>query len=146
MRRASPALGLAVLCVGLAAGCGGGPDGGEARVTEGTPIVLISVDTLRSDRLPMYGYGEVETPALDALRRDSILFEHAFSPVPLTLPAHVSMLSGLLPPDHGVRDNMGYQFEAGDHFWLPSRLRERGYRTGAAVSAFVLRGTAGIAE
>ncbi|HUF78447.1 MAG TPA: sulfatase-like hydrolase/transferase, partial [Thermoanaerobaculia bacterium] len=47
---------------------------------------------------------------------------------------------------HGVRDNMGYQFEAGDHFWLPSRLRERGYRTGAAVSAFVLRGTAGIAE
>lgn len=47
----------------------------ELRVPDGTPIVLISVDTLRSDRLPAYGYGGVETPAIDALRADSILFE-----------------------------------------------------------------------
>lgn len=74
---------------------------------EGTPIILISVDTLRSDHLPANGYEGIETPAIDALRRDGILFERAYTHVPLTLPAHTSLLTGLLPPDHGVRDNLG---------------------------------------
>ena len=65
---------------------------------DGTPIVLISVDTLRSDRLPAYGYGGVKTPAIDRLRRDGILFERAYTHIPLTLPAHTSLLTGLLPP------------------------------------------------
>ena len=58
----------------------------------GAPVILVSVDTLRSDHLPAYGYTGVETPALDALRKDSILFERAWSHVPLTLPSHASML------------------------------------------------------
>ncbi len=115
-------------------------------MAEGTPILLISVDTLRSDRLPAYGYEGVETPAFDRLRRDSILFERAWAPVPLTLPSHVSALTGLLPPGHGVRDNMGYRFDARAMPYLPRWLREAGYRTGAAVSAFVLRGTSGLDE
>jgi hypothetical protein len=61
----------------------------------GAPVVLISIDTLRSDRLPAYGYGGVETPHLDRLRRDAILFESAWSPCPMTLPSHVTMLTGL---------------------------------------------------
>lgn len=138
---------FAVLAAGLLAGCGGEPagSGGHLRVAEGTPVVLISVDTLRSDRLPMYGYGEVETPALDALRADSILFEHAYAHVPMTLPSHASLLSGLLPPGHGVRDNLGYRLEAESHPWLPRVLADAGYRTGAGVSSFVLRAATGMA-
>ena len=63
----------------------------------GAPVILISVDTLRSDRLPAYGYAGIETPAIDALRRDSMLFTRVFSPVPLTLPSHASMLTGRYP-------------------------------------------------
>ena len=99
------------------------------------PIVLVSIDTLRADRLPAYGFSGVETPAIDALARDGILFEHAYSPAPLTLPAHLSMLSGLLPGAHGVRDNLGYRFDASRHPWAPELLRKAGYRTGAMVSA-----------
>ncbi len=73
------------------------------------PVVLISVDTLRSDRLPMYGYAKVQTPALDAFRKDSVLFESAWSHVPLTLPSHASLFTGLEPGRHGVLDNSGYR-------------------------------------
>ena len=76
-------------------GCSGGGDA-ELRVPDGTPIILISVDTLRSDRLPAYGYGGVETPAIDRLREDGILFERAYTHIPLTLPAHTSLLTGRL--------------------------------------------------
>lgn len=135
---------LAVLVASLVA-CGGPDHGGpRVRVPDGTPLVVISVDTLRSDRLPMYGYDRVDTPALDTLREEGILFEHAYSPVPMTLPAHTSLLSGLLPADHGVRDNIGYSARPEDHPWLPRTLAEQGYRTGAAVSTFVLRSTTGL--
>jgi len=110
------------------------------------PIVLVSIDTLRSDRLPAYGYEEVETPTVDALAADGIVYRHAFTHVPLTLPAHASMLTGLLPPQHGVRENMGYVLDGPAHPSLPRRLRELGYRTAAAVSAMVLRGETGLTE
>src|SRR5947207_2070163 len=76
------------------------------------PVIVISIDTLRSDHLPAYGYKGVATPAIDALRHDGILFEHAWSHVPLTLPSHVSLLTGALPADNGVRNNIGYPFDA----------------------------------
>ena len=110
------------------------------------PIVVISIDTLRSDRLPAYGYTQVETPAIDRLRRDGVLFEHAYSHVPLTLPSHSSILTGLLPAHHGVRDNVGYRLKTDAIPYLPKLLRAAGYRTGAAVSSFVLRADAGLAE
>ena len=108
------------------------------------PIVLVSIDTLRSDRLPAYGYAAGSTPAIDALAKDSILFEHAYSHVPLTLPSHLSILSGLLPGEHGVRDNTGFRFDAARHPWAPALLQAAGYATGAAVSSYVLRPETGI--
>jgi arylsulfatase A-like enzyme/Flp pilus assembly protein TadD len=113
---------------------------------EGTPVILISVDTLRSDRLPAYGYNKVGTPAIDRLRQDSVLFEHAYATVPLTLPSHATALTGLLPPAHRVRDNMGYRLETNGIPYLPRDLKALGYATGAAVSTFVLRGSSGLAE
>jgi arylsulfatase A-like enzyme/Flp pilus assembly protein TadD len=136
---------LAVLAVfAVLSGCQG--KSGEPGPYENAPIILISVDTLRSDRLPAYGYGKVKTPAIDALRQDSVLFERAYSHVPLTLPSHATILSGRLPGDHGVRDNSGYLFDAKRTPYLPKILKEAGYKTGAAVSTFVLRAETGMAE
>jgi choline-sulfatase len=110
------------------------------------PVILISVDTLRSDHLPAYGYGAIKTPNLDALRRDSILFQRAYSHCPMTLPSHVSILTGLLPTEHGVRNNIGYRFDGKKFPTLASVLRANGYSTGAAVSSYVLRRETGIGD
>ncbi|HEX5715842.1 MAG TPA: sulfatase-like hydrolase/transferase, partial [Thermoanaerobaculia bacterium] len=110
----------------------------------GAPVILISVDTLRADHLPAYGYRQVETPNIDALRRDSVLFERVYSHCPMTLPSHVSMFTGSLPTEHGVRNNIGYRFEGEKFRTLAEELRERGYAAGAAVSSYVLRSDTGI--
>lgn len=135
---------LFVLCVLLVLSCRNDP--ADPGPYKGAPIILISVDTLRSDRLPAYGYDKVKTPAFDALRQDSVLFERAYSHVPLTLPSHATILSGLLPGEHGVRDNSGYLFDAKKNPYLPKILKEAGYKTGAAVSTFVLRAETGMAD
>jgi arylsulfatase A-like enzyme/Flp pilus assembly protein TadD len=130
---------LVVLACGLA-GCRERALGPFPRA----PVVLVSIDTLRADRLPAYGYTKGRTPALDALAREAVVFEEAVSPCPLTLPAHASLLTGLWPPRHGVRDNVGFTL-ASDRATLASRYRAAGRPTGAAVSAFVLRASTGIA-
>ena len=104
----------ALLTVGVVGFLGCSPGPLAYRAPNGTPIILISIDTLRSDHLPAYGYDGVDTPAIDALRRDGILFERAYTHVPLTLPAHTSLLTGMLPPAHGVRDNLGYVVDQRD--------------------------------
>jgi len=109
------------------------------------PVFLISVDTLRADHLPLYGYTGVETPHLDALARDSVVFANAVSHVPLTLPSHASVFTGLLPFQHGVRDNLGYRLEE-SHETLATFLKKKGYATGAAVSAIVLDHASGISR
>ena len=107
------------------------------------PIILISIDTLRADRLPAYGYQKIRTPAIDALVADGVLFERAYAHAPQTLPSHASMLTGLLPFQHGVRDNVGFALKASERM-LQHVLRERGYATGGFVSAYVLRKETGI--
>ncbi len=134
-------LAAAVLVIGFV-GCATPP--GEDGAPP--PLVLISIDTLRSDHLPAYGYGKIETPAIERLRRDGILFRNAYANVPLTFPSHASMLTGLLPNAHGVRDNLGYDLASERLSYLPRILREQGYATGAAVSSQSLRGSGGLAE
>jgi len=102
------------------------------------PVILISIDTLRADYV-----SPARTPHIDALGREALVFKNAWSHCPLTLPSHLSLFTGLLPPEHGVRDNSGYHFDGDAHATLASLLRARGYRTGAAVSAYVLRATTG---
>ncbi len=148
VRSRAPDVRLLLLIAVALLGCQGRTDDDSGFEGSGArpPIVLISIDTLRSDRLPAYGYTAVATPALDALRRDAILFERAYCHTPLTLPSHVSVLTGLLPPEHGIRDNQGYRFDAGGALYLPRRLREIGYATGGVVSAFLLGPASGLAE
>ncbi len=137
---------LLLAALGLAA-CGG-PHGRDplADLPTGHPVVLISIDTLRSDHLPAYGYDRVETPAIDGLRSDAVLYRRAYCQVPLTLPSHASILTGLLPPAHGVRDNAGYRLSPSVGPTLAELLHGAGYATGAAVSSFVLRHQTGIAR
>ncbi len=123
-----------------------GPKRENIEGAEGAPVILISIDTLRSDRLPIYGYNEVETPNLDAFARDAITFERVYSHTPLTLPSHASILSGILPDQHGVRDNVGYEVPSDLVAFLPRDLRAHGYTTGGAVSAYVMRSETGIAN
>ena len=98
------------------------------------PIILISIDTLRADHLPVYGYGNGSTPVIDRLSHDALIFEDVYSHAALTLPSHASLMTGLLPPRHGVRDNIGYTLEAGQRT-LAARFKSAGYATGGAVSA-----------
>lgn len=109
------------------------------------PIVLVSIDTLRADRLPAYGYAGVATPAIDRLVADAVLFERAYSHSPQTLPAHVSMFTGLLPVEHGVRDNLGFAVGP-ERTLLPELLAPLGYRSAAVVSSYVLRKEVGLAR
>ncbi len=108
------------------------------------PVVLISIDTMRADRLPAYGYGKIRTPNLDRLLPEAWLFENAYTPCPMTAPAHTSMLTGQIPPEHGVRNNAGFVFDGKAHTSLPTLLKAHGYATGAAVSSYVLRYETGL--
>jgi tetratricopeptide (TPR) repeat protein len=107
------------------------------------PLILVSVDTLRADHLPIHGYQAGRTPAIAALAGDGVVFENAYAHAPQTLPSHVSILSGRLPFEHGVRDNLGFTVKA-DEMLLSSILREAGFATGGFVSAYVLREETGI--
>ncbi|MDQ3068954.1 MAG: sulfatase-like hydrolase/transferase [Acidobacteriota bacterium] len=116
---------------------------GSAPSSTGGPIILISIDTLRADRLPAYGYAGTRTPNIDRLAAGGVVFENAYSHSPQTLPAHASILSGRLPFEHGVRDNIGFTLKPDERF-LQHTLKDLGYATGGFVSAYVLRQQTGI--
>src|SRR5687768_8618830 len=78
-----------------------------AASAEKPDLLLITIDTLRADHLGSYGHPSIRTPNLDALAKNSLLFENAITPAPLTLPAHTSLLTGRYPVRHGIRDNAG---------------------------------------
>jgi len=100
------------------------------------PVVIITLDTTRADRIGCYGYALAETPAIDGLAQRGLRFERAYTPVPLTIPAHSSLFTGLLPPHHGVRDN-GDQRLSQQATTLAERLTAHGWHTHASVAAFV---------
>lgn len=105
----------------------------------------MTIDTLRPDHLGAYGYKPIETPTIDRLAREGIRFNAAYTPVPLTLPSHASILTGLLPFTHGVRDNGGYYLEETRHT-LATVLKAQRYHTAGFVSAFVLDSRWGVAR
>lgn len=100
-------------------------------------VLLITLDTTRADRIGCYGYSAAQTPTIDALAARGVLFEQAHTPVPLTLPAHASLLTGLLPPEHGLRLNGTACLDA-EIPTLAGSLRDAGYRSAAFVAAIVL--------
>lgn len=108
-------------------------------------VLLITVDTLRADHLGSYGYAAAQTPNMDQWASKGTLFENATTTVPLTLPAHSSMMTGQNPYVHGVRDNGGFYLDE-KAVTLAETLKEAGFHTGGFVSAFVLDRRWGISQ
>jgi choline-sulfatase len=144
LRRLNAAVAIVAVCASCA-GCAGPSSRPDPPRATPRGVVVITIDTLRADRLPPYGYRGVDTPAITRLAREGVTFQWAFTPVPLTLPAHSSLFTGQLPFRHGVRDNGG--FHLGEQTpTLASTLAAAGYKTAAFVSAFVLDGRWGLAR
>jgi choline-sulfatase len=104
---------------------------------KGMNVLLVTLDTVRADRLGCYGYEGAETPTLDSLARRGVRFDDAVTSVPLTLPSHATILTGLSPLSHGVHDNGTYRL-AEDHVTLAEALKAHGYDTAAFVGCFVV--------
>jgi choline-sulfatase len=109
------------------------------------PVILISIDTLRVDRLPAYGYRTIRTPAIDSLAADGVVFEHAYSNSTQTLPSHVAMMTGRLPFENGVRDDDNSAIPV-DERPIAQMVRDRGYATGGIVSSALLRRATGMSR
>lgn len=132
LARASAAVaGLAVLALGTLA---------VLRPRHAGPnLLLLSIDTLRADRLGCYGHARARTPHLDALAREGVLWETVIAAAPVTLTSMATFMTGMDPPQHGVHYNGFYQLPR-DAVTLSEVLAERGYRTAAAVGNFALDG------
>ncbi len=125
---------MVLLLLAACFGCDQQDDAPPGRIRN---VLLISIDTCRADRLGSYGAQGGVTPNLDRLATEGTLFENVTSPAPITLPAHASMLTGTVPPFHGVRDNLAYRLGE-SNVTLAERLKAGGFVTGAVVGAFVL--------
>jgi arylsulfatase A-like enzyme/tetratricopeptide (TPR) repeat protein len=134
---------LVVAAAGATLAAVGGWRFARASAPVSGPIVLISIDALRADRLPAYGYQSIRTPAIAALSADGVVFERAYSHAPMTLPSHATLLSGRLPFETGVRGGPGFAINGSERM-LAEMLDDRGYATGAVISSFALRRGTGI--
>lgn len=108
-------------------------------------VILITIDTVRADHVGCYGAKNVETPTLDSLARDGVVFERAISQVPLTWPSHTVILTGTYPFQNGVQDFTGTPLEPRFRS-VAQAFKDHGYRTGAVVSSFVLDRSWGLAR
>jgi choline-sulfatase len=108
-------------------------------------VLLITIDTLRADRLGAYGDAAARTPVLDGIARAGAVFERAYTPVPITLPAHASLMTGLLPPGHGVRGNGSFALGTTEPT-LAEAMKAAGRETGAFIAGFPLVRRFGLAR
>ena len=137
---------LPAALLGLALGACGAEGAGEVDpgpTGDPTNLLLVTLDTTRADRLGSYGHGAAHTPHLDGLAAGGTRFDRAYAHVPLTLPTHASLLTGTFPPEHGLHDN-GRRALGTDLVTLGEVFQERGYRTGAFVSAIALDSSFGL--
>lgn len=112
---------------------------------EGPTLLLVTLDTTRADRLGCYGRADAGTPVLDEIARQGVRFDAAYTVAPLTCPAHSSLITGLVPPVHGVRDNGTYSLPE-EAETLAELMAAEGWRTGAFIGAFPLAARFGLAQ
>lgn len=119
--------------------------GDPGQLPAGPNLLLITLDTARADRFGCYGYQRAVTPNIDRLAGEGVLFEEAFTPVPLTVSSHASIFTGCYPPHHGVHTNDEKLLDE-PNLCLAEMLRSRGFRTAAFPGAAVLHRNSGIAQ
>ena len=100
-------------------------------------VLIITMDTTRADHIGAYGYRAAQTPNLDRLARQGVMFENSYSCVPLTLPSHSAFFTGRYPIANNVRNNGSYLLPVSE-ITLAEVLRDHGFDTRAVVAAFVL--------
>jgi arylsulfatase A-like enzyme/Flp pilus assembly protein TadD len=142
MRRVSSVLGLLVIAL---AAWWVFPPRQPRSSTPPRNILLITIDTLRADSIGAYGNARAATPWLDRLAAGGVRFDNARAHNVVTLPSHANILTGRLPPEHGIRDNAGFRLASTEET-LATRLKSNGFRTGAFVSAFPLDSRFGLAR
>ncbi|MEM7587744.1 MAG: sulfatase-like hydrolase/transferase [Acidobacteriota bacterium] len=108
-------------------------------------LLIITIDTLRADRLGSYGDATAETPHLDAMAERGVRFENSYSHVPLTLPSHASLFTGRYPFSHGVRNNGNYFLPQAERT-LAELMQERGFHTRADVASFIVSAKFGLGQ
>jgi arylsulfatase A-like enzyme/Tfp pilus assembly protein PilF len=136
---------LAAFAAFSLAGCRAGHRPEAARPGDRRPIILVTVDTLRADRLGAYGSPKGLTPALDRFAQNATRFAAAVTQAPLTLPAHATILTGLHPARHGIRTNDGFRLPANVPT-LAEALHSRGYATAAFIGGAPLAASFGLAR
>ncbi len=123
--------------------------GDSTEPAQGAPmapsVLFITLDTTRRDAMGFHGQSPTPTPHLDRLAEESVVFDDAYTVAPLTLPAHSSLMTGLYPVSHGVRENSVFRL-AEEADTLAEILQSEGYATAASVAAFVLEADFGIAQ
>ncbi len=135
------ALSVAASC----AACSSGRTLAQPGAAAGMNVLLVTVDTLRADRLGCYGYAGATTPTIDALSRTGLLFEQATTVSPITLPSHASIFTGLDVPNHGVRHNGTFSLDS-KVTTMAESFSAAGYDTAAFISAFVLDRRFGLSQ
>jgi arylsulfatase A-like enzyme/Flp pilus assembly protein TadD len=144
MIRARRAAVVLLACLGVTCGRGGpGEVVPAAGVLRGANVLLVTIDTLRADRVGAYGSPLGITPTLDRFSAEGVRYEMARAHVPLTLPSHATIMTGRYPFANGVRDNGSFRLD-GSHPTLAGTLKQAGYSTAAFVGAFVLDGRFGL--
>lgn len=140
----SPSLPLIAVLLMLASACSDTPASYKGRLAQKN-VLVISIDTCRADHLGAYGGTQAKTPALDAFAREGALFTDAVSPVPMTLPAHASLMTGLHPVQTQVRDNFNAALSDGA-VTLAELFQESSYRTGGIIGAILLSRRSGLSQ
>lgn len=136
-RRLGLILLVCTLAPAVAIGCRQSSAKKAAEVSGPVNVLLITLDTTRADRLGCYGYQFALTPALDRLAKTGVVFDDAFSQVPMTLPSHATVMTGLYPPEHGLRVNGLNKLDI-PKATLAEIMSENGYQTGAFVASFTV--------
>lgn len=146
MRNMAAALGLAAalmmtFLVTVTVNCGS-----RKRISsKGYNLMVITLDTMRADRIGVYGYTNAQTPNLDQLAANGIMFENCRAPVPLTLPSHCSIFTGRYPPGHCVRDNGTFFLDEAE-ITLAEKMKTQGHQTFAVIASFVLLSKFGLSQ
>ncbi len=144
---------VALLALLLTGGCGGEGGAGSATgstagfaagaklgLSSGAPpksLLLVTLDTTRRDHLGCYGSAVARTPCLDALAAQGVVYDHAWCSAPITLSSHTSILTGVYPCAHGIRENGAFTVSAKARL-LPEVLKEAGFKTGAFIGCYIL--------
>ncbi|MCJ7679696.1 MAG: sulfatase-like hydrolase/transferase [Candidatus Aminicenantes bacterium] len=133
---------LVLLTVSILSAC---PSTGGNGATLRKNLLIVTIDTARTDRIGCYGYQHSSTPNIDALAGKGMIFERAFAQTPMTLPSHTNIFLGTTPPYHGVHENANFIVDE-KYLTLAEHLKENGYSTGAFIGSYALDSRFGLAQ